>query len=158
MPLNIGMMEQELKWTSAILLFNAHNELRDDAVPCKEWNLEVYFYFEIDLVDGTTQYVQDRMDHEHICLFPFPPNVLFVEDAINSIEDICQVPRPDKDLLHVGPYDLSGDMRVSMGSPDHKEAIAKVEAAAAKYGVKLAGRMLPLSNLPAICSVAATAL
>lgn len=58
-------------------------------------------------------------------------------DAVRNIESIVHV--PGIDVVHVGPFDLSLDMGVEMGSKAHTEAIRTVEAAAKKAGIALGG-------------------
>ena len=67
--------------------------------------------------------------------------ILMVEtqDAVRNIDAICHSMRPGKDVLWIGPYDLSQDMGVAMDSKEHKMAIQTVEDAAAKYGITLGG-------------------
>ena len=75
--------------------------------------------------------------------------VLMVErrDAVDNIENICQVLRPEKDMLHVGPYDLGLDLeRTQPGSVDRQEAINRIEEAAAQHHIKLAGHASTLSQ------------
>jgi 4-hydroxy-2-oxoheptanedioate aldolase len=75
--------------------------------------------------------------------------VLMVErrDAVDHIDDICQVLRPDKDMLHVGPYDLSLDLkRTQPGSADQGEAIRRIEQAAVQHHIKLAGHAPTLNR------------
>jgi 2-keto-3-deoxy-L-rhamnonate aldolase RhmA len=75
--------------------------------------------------------------------------VLMVErrDAVDNIQDICQVLRPEKDMLHVGPFDLRLDLeRTQPGSVDLQEAIDRIEKAAAQHHIKLAGHASTLSE------------
>jgi 2-keto-3-deoxy-L-rhamnonate aldolase RhmA len=67
--------------------------------------------------------------------------------AIEHIDEICAVMRPGKDVLWIGPYDLSEDMQFPIGSPAHSAAIQKVEAAAQKHGIALGGNALDLKQL-----------
>src|SRR5262245_8815859 len=76
--------------------------------------------------------------------------VLMVErrDAVDNIEDICKVllPRRERDMLHVGPYDLARDMSTELNSVAHKDAIRRIEDAARKYDIRLAGHASTLSQ------------
>ena len=56
-------------------------------------------------------------------------------EVVEEIEHIVAL--PGLDVLHLGPYDLSLRMNVSMQDPKLAMAIAKVEAAAQKAGVAL---------------------
>lgn len=59
--------------------------------------------------------------------------------AVENIDAILAVMRPGKDLLWIGPYDLSEDMGSPIGSQEHKRAIESVEDAARKHGIALGG-------------------
>ncbi len=66
--------------------------------------------------------------------------------AVVMIETVAGVEKADEivavegvDVVHMGPFDLSLSLRQPMGSPAHREAIAKVEAAASRAGVPLGG-------------------
>ncbi len=75
--------------------------------------------------------------------------ILMVErrDAVDNIRDICQVLRPEKDLLHIGPFDLGLDLERTQGvSITRQEAIDRIEEAAAQHHIKLAGHTSTLSQ------------
>ena len=59
------------------------------------------------------------------------------KEAVENIEKILSV--KGIDLLHIGTFDLSSSMGVSMQSNELKNAVAKVEAAAKKKGIPLGG-------------------
>jgi len=63
--------------------------------------------------------------------------VLMIEkkEAVENIKEILEV--PGIDVLHIGPYDLSLSMGVSMNSEELKEAISKVQVEANQKGVAL---------------------
>jgi 4-hydroxy-2-oxoheptanedioate aldolase len=61
------------------------------------------------------------------------------KDAVRNIDAICQEMRTGKDVLWIGPFDLSLDMGVPVGSKEHREAIETVERAAARHGIALGG-------------------
>jgi 2-keto-3-deoxy-L-rhamnonate aldolase RhmA len=76
--------------------------------------------------------------------------VLMVEtpEAVASIDEIAAL--PGLDVLHLGPYDLSLRMNVSMDSPELAAAIASVELAAAKAGVPLGSAAASLAEAEAM--------
>jgi 4-hydroxy-2-oxoheptanedioate aldolase len=74
------------------------------------------------------------------------------KDAVRNIDAICQVMRPGKDVLWIGPFDLSLDMGVAVGSKEHSEAIEAVERAAARHGIALGGNAATLQQAEAMYS------
>ena len=74
--------------------------------------------------------------------------MLMVEtkDAVRNIDAICQQMRPGKDVLWIGPFDLSQDMGVAVGSKEHEGAIETVERAAVKHGIALGGNAATLQQ------------
>lgn len=68
------------------------------------------------------------------------------EDAVRNIDAICDQMRSGKDVLWIGPYDLSQDMKVEFGSDKHKAAIESVEQAARKHGITLGGNAATLDQ------------